>query len=244
MELREQMQKLAVLQTLDLKIQGMQREKDEIPFRLATVEEAFKKEEERVLGQKAELERLQKERRQKEKELEEEVDRVKKTESRVFEIKTNKEYQAVLKEIENAKKLNRQREEEILGLLERLEEIQKDVKQGEKQLEEKRKDYQQQVAELQQRAASFEQKMATEVREKEKRQREITPDLLNKYQMLLEKRQGVAVARVVNGVCMACNMNMRPQLFIELQRQDALIICPNCSRILYWENGVDKAKVP
>jgi predicted nucleic acid-binding Zn-ribbon protein len=244
MGLREQMEKLAILQTLDLKIQGMQREKDEIPLRLATVEDGFKKEEEKVLGQKAEWERLQKERRQKEKELEEEVDRVKKTEARVFEIKTNKEYQAVLKEIENAKKLNRQREEEILGVLERLEEIQKNLKQSEKELESKRGDYQQQVADLQQRAASFDQKMAVEVREREKRQKEIPPDLLSRYRMLLEKRQGIAVARVANGVCRACNMNLRPQLYIELQRQETLIICPNCSRILYWENGTDKAKAP
>lgn len=242
--MREQMERLAILQILDLKIQGMQREKDEIPLRLATVEDAFKKEEEKVLGLKAEWERLQKERRQKEKELEEEVDRVKKTEARVFEIKTNKEYQAVLKEIESAKKLNRQREEEILGVLERLEEIQKNLKQSEKELESKRGDYQQQVAELQQRAASFDQKMAVEVKEREKRQKEIPPDLLSRYRMLLEKRQGVAVARVTNGVCKACNMNLRPQLYIELQRQETLIICPNCSRILYWENGTDKAKVP
>ncbi len=240
--MREQMAKLAVLQILDLKIQGMQREKGEIPLRLATLEKEFKKEEEKVHGLKAELEHLQKERRQKEKELEEEVDRVKKTEARVFEIKTNKEYQAVLKEMENVKKLNRQREEEILVILERFEEMQKAVKQTEKELEAKRKDYLQQTSELQQRAAQFDQKMAAEVREREERQKEIPPDILNKYQILLEKRQGVAVARVSNGVCKACNMNLRPQLYIELQKQDTLIICPNCSRILYWENGTDKAK--
>ena len=240
--MREQMTKLAVLQILDSKIQGMQREKGEIPLRLSTLEGEFKKEEEKVHGQKAELDRLQKERRQKEKELEEEVDRVKKTEARVFEIKTNKEYQAVLKELENVKKFNRQREEEILGILERFEEMQKTVKQNEKELEAKRKDYLQQTSELQQRAAQFDQKMAAEVREREKRQKEIPAEILNKYQMLLEKRQGVAVARVSNGVCKACNMNLRPQLYIELQKQDTLIICPNCSRILYWENGTDKAK--
>jgi uncharacterized protein len=240
--LRAQMAKLAVLQVLDLKIQGMQREKGEIPSRLATLEEEFKKEEEKVQSQKAELDRLQKERRQKEKELEEEVDRVKKTEARVFEIKTNKEYQAVLKEIEGAKKFNRQREEEIIGILERFEEMQKTVKQGEKELEGKRKDYLRLSSELQQRAAQFEQKMAAEVREREKRQKEIPPDILSKYHLLLEKRQGVAVAPVSNGVCKACNMNLRPQLYIELQKQDTLIICPNCSRILYWENGTDKAK--
>jgi predicted nucleic acid-binding Zn-ribbon protein len=238
------MEKLAVLQTLDIKIRGMQREKDEIPTRLAALEGEFKKEEEKVLGQKAELDRLLKDRRHKEKELEEEVERAIKTEARVFEIKTNKEYQAVLKEIEGAKKLNRQREEEILGILERFEELQKVARQGEKELEAKRKDYQRQLSELQQRAAQFEQKMAAEVKERDERQKGIPPDLLSKYRMLLEKRQGIAVAPVSNGVCQACNMNLRPQLYIELQKQQTLILCPNCSRILFWENGAEKAKQP
>jgi predicted nucleic acid-binding Zn-ribbon protein len=238
------MEKLAVLQTLDIKIRGMQREKDEIPTRLAALEGEFKKEEEKVQGQKAELDRLLKDRRHKEKELEEEVERVKKAEARVFEIKTNKEYQAVLKEVEAAKKLNRQREEEILGILERFEELQKVARQGEKELEAKRKDYQRQLSELQQRAAQFEQKMAAEVKERDERQKGIPPDLLSKYRMLLEKRQGIAVAPVSNGVCQACHMNLRPQLYIELQKQQALILCPNCSRILFWENGAEKAKQP
>lgn len=242
--MREHMEKLAVLQTLDIKIRGMQREKDEIPTRLAALEGEFKKEEEKVLGQKAELDRLLKDRRHKEKELEEEVERAKKTEARAFEIKTNKEYQAVLKEIEGAKKLNRQREEEILGILERFEELQKVARQGEKELEAKRKDYQRQLSELQQRAAQFEQKMAAEVKERDERQKGIPPDLLSKYRMLLEKRQGIAVAPVSNGVCQACNMNLRPQLYIELQKQQTLILCPNCSRILFWENGAEKAKQP
>jgi uncharacterized protein len=242
--LREHMEKLAVLQTLDIKIRGMQREKDEIPTRLAALEGEFKKEEEKVLGQKAELDRLLKDRRHKEKELEEEVERVKKAEARVFEIKTNKEYQAVLKEIEGAKKLNRQREEEILGILERFEELQKVARQGEKELEAKRKEYQQQLSELQERAAQFEQKMAAEVKKWDERQKGIPPDLLSKYRMLLEKRQGIAVAPVSNGVCQACHMNLRPQLYIELQKQQTLILCPNCSRILFWENGAEKAKQP
>jgi len=242
--LRKHMEKLAVLQALDIKIRGMQREKDEIPTRLAALEGEFKKEEEKVLGQKAELDRLLKDRRHKEKELEEEVERAKKTEARAFEIKTNKEYQAVLKEIEGAKKLNRQREEEILGILERFEELQKVARQGEKELEAKRKEYQQQLSELQQRAAQFEQKMAAEVKERDERQKGIPPDLLSKYRMLLEKRQGIAVAPVSNGVCKACNMNLRPQLYIELQKQQTLILCPNCSRILFWENGAEKAKQP
>ena len=239
--MRMKLDKLIALQTVDLKIQEMERSKEGIPQRITALQEEIKQEEEKVVGERSDLDKLQKERRQKEKDLEEEIARIKKTEARVFEIKTNKEYQAVLKEIEGAKKLNRQREEEILGILERLEELQKISRQGEEELEGKRKQYEQQLAELQQRAAQFDQKMAAEVKERDEQQKGIPPDLLSKYRMLLEKRQGVAVAPVLNGVCHACNMNLRPQLYIELQKQQTLILCPNCSRILFWENGAEKA---
>jgi predicted nucleic acid-binding Zn-ribbon protein len=240
--LRAQLERLVALQIVDLKIQEMERVKEEIPQRIASLEEEFRKEEESVQAERTELEKLQKERPQKEKDLEEEIDRVKKAEARVFEIKTNKEYQAVLKEIDNAKKLNRQREEEILGILERLEDMQNHLGKGEKSLEARRREYQRQVAELKQKAASFDEEMAGEVRQREEQEKAIPQDLLSKYHMLLEKRQGVAVARVINGVCQACNMNLRPQLYIELQKQDTLIACPNCNRILFWENGSGKAK--
>src|SRR5208337_2414355 len=161
------MERLVALQTVDLKIQEMERVKEEIPQRLASLEEEFKKEEEKLKAERTGLEKLQKDRRQKEKDLEEEIDRVKKAEARVFEIKTNKEYQAVLKEIETAKKLNRQREEEILGILERFEEMQTQLGKHEKILEARRKEYQREVAELKQKAASFEAEMADEVRQRQ-----------------------------------------------------------------------------
>jgi hypothetical protein len=222
----------------------MEREKSQIPQTIASLEEDLKKEEEKFRLAKESLEKLQKDRRKKEKDLEEEVDRVKKAEARVLEIKTNKEYQAVLKEIESAKKLNRQREEEILDLLEKLEESQKRITRGEKELEEKRKEMERQVSGLRQKESSFEQEMAGNVQQKEQKEKEIPPPLLSRYRMLAEKRQGIAVARVVQGVCQACHMNLRPQLYIELQKQDSLILCPNCNRILFWDNGAPKAEKP
>ncbi len=239
--MRKKIERLVILQAIDLRVQEMEREKSGIPQYIASLEEELRKEEEKFHAEKAEMEKLGKGRRQKEKDLEEETDKVKKAESKVFEIKTNKEYQAVLKEIESAKKLNRQREEEILEILEKLEQGQKRITGAEKELEEKRKEMQRQVSELKQKEASFEQEMAGEVRQKEEQEKEIPAELLSKYRMLAGKRQGIAVARVVQGVCQACHMNLRPQLYNELQRQETLIICPNCSRILFWDNGSTKA---
>lgn len=242
--MQDQLEKLIVLQTIDLRVLQMEREKNQIPQSIASLEEESKKEEEKFRLEKEGLEKLQKERRKKEKDLEEEVGKVKKAEARVLEIKTNKEYQAVLKEIDNAKKLNRQREEEILEILEKLEETQKRIARGEKELGEKRKEMERQVTALRQKESSFEQEMAGKVRQKEQKEKEITPELLSRYRMLAEKRQGIAVAQVVQGVCQACHMNLRPQLYIELQMQESLIICPNCSRILFWDNGAPKGEKP
>lgn len=240
--MRGHLEKLAALQVVDLRIQKMEKEREEIPQRLALLEEDFKKEESKAIAQRAELEKLQKERRHKERELEDEIARIKKTEARVFEIKTNKEYQAVMKEIENAKKLNHQREEEVLALLEKIEEMQKYLTKVEKNLEARREEYQHQVAELKRRMASFELEMAEELRHRQEKEKEIPPDLLQKYHRISERRQGLAIVKVQNGTCQACFMNIRPQLFIELQKQESLIVCPNCSRILLWENGRDKGQ--
>jgi len=229
--LREQLEGLIALQIVDLKIQEMERARGEIPQLMASLEEVFKKEEEKVQMQRAEMEKLQKERRQKEKDLEEEIGRVKKTEARVFEIKTNKEYQAVLKEIESAKKTQPSARRGNPGNLERSEEMQENLIKGEKELEARRKEIQRRINELQMKVTSFDEEMAGELRQRAERVKKIPADILSKYRLLFEKRQGVAVARVNNGVCLACNMNLRPQLYIELQKQDTLILCPNCSRI-------------
>ena len=240
--MREKIERLIVLQAIDLRIQEMEKEKSQIPLSIASLEEELRKEEDKVLAEKAEMEKLAKERRQKEKDLEEEVEKVKKAESKAFEIKTNKEYQAVLKEIENVKKLNRQREEEILNILEKVEETGKRIAADEKGLEGKRKEIQGRLSELKRKEASFDAQMAGEVLQREEKEREIPADLLAKYRMLSEKRQGIAVARVILGVCQACHMNLRPQLYIELQKQESLIVCPNCSRMLFWDNGAPKAE--
>ena len=218
--------------------------KVEIPQRIAALEETIRQEEERIRMEKSEIDHLMKERRKKEKELEEEIEKIKKTEARIFEIKTNKEYQAVQKEIEMNRKLNRQREEEILEILEKLESLQQNLRQTEKELETRKKEWERQIHDLKAQVVSFDRQIEEERRRKTQQEKEIPSHLLNKYHMLLGKRQGLALARVVGGVCQACYMNLRPQLFIELQKQESLVFCPNCNRILFFENGVEKTGHP
>ncbi len=70
--------------------------------------------------------------------------------------------------------------------------------------------------------------------QKEQLKPKIPSDFLKKYQFLRDKRGGVALAPVNRGTCGVCHMNLPPQTFIDLQRNETMMTCPNCQRIIYW----------
>jgi predicted nucleic acid-binding Zn-ribbon protein len=65
----------------------------------------------------------------------------------------------------------------------------------------------------------------------------VDPSILNIYDRLKTRLGGQALASVENATCSACNMNIPPQMYNELQRMDSLKFCPNCDRLIYWKNG-------
>ena len=71
--------------------------------------------------------------------------------------------------------------------------------------------------------------------------KQLEANLVKLYDILKEKRQGLGVVGAKDETCQGCFVNIPPQMFIEVQKNNALIRCPNCNRILYWEgNGKKK----
>jgi predicted nucleic acid-binding Zn-ribbon protein len=68
--------------------------------------------------------------------------------------------------------------------------------------------------------------------------KKISPELMSLYQTLKEKRR-TAVVPARFGACQGCNVKIPPQMFNEVQRSEAIIVCPSCNRILYWEDRID-----
>jgi predicted nucleic acid-binding Zn-ribbon protein len=66
-------------------------------------------------------------------------------------------------------------------------------------------------------------------------------DLRRKYEMIFSRRGGVAVVEVRGGTCQGCRMRVPPQLFNEIQRNQNVILCPSCQRMLYWRAEVEEA---
>jgi len=238
--LREQLELLWELQKIDLDLQGIQEEKDRYPKEMKKLEEKQKLEKERIQKEKEKIESLDKTRRQKEGQLNSEQEKIKRTEGRMFEIKTNKEYQALLSEIDGMKETSSRMEEEILQVMDEIEEVRKDLSKREKEAKGTLEKIEGERKKLQEKMAHDENAWSKQMERREVLSKQIEPKLFKLYHMLKEKRQGLGMVGVKRETCQGCFVHVPPQMFIEVQKNKTLIRCPNCNRILYWEADRDK----
>jgi predicted nucleic acid-binding Zn-ribbon protein len=214
---------------------------DKVPWRIHEVDEPLKKATEDIEKMKAKGEMLLKKRRDREKALEEIQDKVKKMKARVSEIKTNKEYQAHLKEIESSEKEISKVEEEILVIMEELDGQQKQQKQLEGKLSVEVEKMTAFKKELDLDVRKYEKELSLLKDERAGIVKQLDPHVYDLYMALLKSGNGSAVTKTKNEVCLGCNMNIPPQLFVEIRKSEELIQCPQCRRILYYEEEQERA---
>ena len=183
----------------------------------------------------AQLDDLQKQYRLHESDIQMNQARIKKSREKLGSVKNNKEYQSILKEIEDMQLKNSLVEDDVIALLEQIEAIEQAIHAKKNETEKikaqvdiEKKTIQQDTVQKQQRLAQLEQAI-------EKISLQAEPELLRKYRLVKEQTRGIAIAAVHNAVCQGCNLNIPPQMYNELQRYETLTICPHCQRIIYWE---------
>ena len=155
-------------------------------------------------------------------------------------VKTNKEYGALLNEIDNVKREIRTREDEILSLEETIAEARKDAESQTESFPAEMAGYEEQMTEWRTQQASLSADIAEgELRAAELR-KQLDRKLLASFDRIAKMRAGVAVARVAmvgnqTAACSACNVRLRPQLLSDLRLSRETIHCESCKRILYWD---------
>lgn len=189
-----------------------------------------------VLKQKADATR--KDLRSKEKDLEVVTAKRSKAEGRLWEVKNNVEYSAVLSEIENIKQEKARGEEEILGLMEIQERLAAETREAETRLKGREEQGRQDEAVVRKKLEVVESQLATVRAERDTRARELPRPLLADYGKILRARAGVAVAGVTAAaICGGCRVAIRPQAIQELKAARTLMICESCGRYLYWQES-------
>lgn len=232
--MNEQLRLLIELQKLDSTILSSRLKIDAIPAAIASYESLLKKTEAVYESAKQTHASLEKKKKDKEQEIEDIKEKIKKLTQRTSEIKTNKEYQAHLKEIEKIDKSLKSAEDELLSIIDSIEgsskvmEIEKNRIAEEKiKTDAIKKDLQNEIYRCMQ---DIERLKSTRKSIVDK----IDSDIYKEYMTVLKTGYGVAVVEAKDETCQGCNMNIPPQLFVEIKTSDEIIECPQCKRILYY----------
>lgn len=228
------LQGLIRLQELDLKIIQLQDRTKQIPYELHQFNQTLDSSRQLLEHSTKRTEDENKERRR----LEGEVDllrpRLSKYKGQLMEVKTNKEYQAVLHEIETVEREIRAKEDQILEKMVGVDDAERKAREAKKILEEEEKRVSGQRRELEQAAAQIDREIARLNEERSVVLQQVTRNLLQQYQRIASARRGVALAQAKDQSCQACHVKLRPQLFNDIKSNRFIITCESCNRILYY----------
>ena len=212
---------------------------EKIPLRISEVDAPLKHAEAELEKAKQKTDVLLKKKRDKELLLEEATEKIRKMKTRVSELKTNKEYQAHLKEIETFETEVGAIEEAILIIMEELDASMKLQTEKEQHLRSEQEKLGAFRKELEEETKEYEKELSLLKEDRSKLIKAIEPDVYDKYMMLLKTGSGVAVTQAKDELCTGCNMNIPPQLFVEITKNEEVIQCPQCLRILYYDGAQD-----
>ena len=221
------------LQQADQRISDLSAQIDALPSQIEALQVQLNDFIQAHEDRKRRLGANQKERRELEADIQEIGGKISKHKDQLYQVKTNEQYRAMLKEIEGEEWNIRKIEDRILEKMMEAEGLDKQIREAAARLEGEK-------ARVVAEKARLESLRGADVVERERmatRRKELAAVLsetvLEQYERLRQWR-GVAVAEVRDGCCTACNVRLRPQAYNDVRSGDALVTCENCSRVLFW----------
>jgi hypothetical protein len=225
---------LIQLQDAESELRRLDAALAEIPRRRALLEEALAQEKERLGRAKASLDECQKNRRKHEGELQDLETKRSKYKGQLNDVKTNKEYTALLHEIEGVEREVRAREDLILGEMETVETTTAEIKRDEEHFRKIEERSKAEARTLDEESHALEDQRQKAVATRDEVAGRLSPDPKELF-FRIARLRGVAVAAARDGMCQLCHLKLRLQFYAELKRNDALVQCPACNRILYYD---------
>ncbi|MBU0728332.1 MAG: hypothetical protein KKE17_15430 [Proteobacteria bacterium] len=235
MGLKNDMKSLRELQAIDLQISKIDEDlalgEEELEKRKLTIaerqESIVKYDEKKGAGERR--------RRELEAEVEDELARIKDRQTKLMNVQTNREYQSLLKEIEDAKKNNKQREDEIVLLMEQVETLKNKEHEQSTICATEETLLSEENEKVGKNATTLNKKKEDLLKTRETKSKKVPAASLKKYEMLREKRNGIAIVGVTNSICTGCYMNVPAQFYNEVLKEEKILSCPTCNRMLYYQ---------
>jgi predicted nucleic acid-binding Zn-ribbon protein len=224
---------LIALQDLELKIAGLQKQASEIPSRNQQLESEIQRVRAEYQERVAHFKELSNHRRTLEGQVDLNRSKLSKLKDQLMGVKTNKEYTAMLHEIQIVEEGIRSEEDKILEFMEEMEGMEKQLKGAEQEMQKQCAGIQEEIRKASESIPAIETELARLGEQKILMESRVGAELLSRYRRIAEARKGVALAEAKDELCSACHVRIRPQMYAELMRTENIHSCDSCSRILF-----------
>ena len=222
------------LQQVDQRVAELTTQIDSLPKQIQTLQSQLDDYIHAHEERKKRLAANQKDRKAMEGDIKVIQEKISRHKDQLYQVKTNDQYKAMVKEIEGEERNIRQIEDKILEKMIEAEDIQKHVEEAASRLEGEKARVAAEIKGLEtERQKDLQEREQLQARRQEL-SAALTGGVLELYERIRIARPGVAVAEVRDGLCTACNVRLRPQRYNEVRSSDTVMTCDNCSRILYY----------
>jgi predicted nucleic acid-binding Zn-ribbon protein len=232
--MREQLKNLARLQEIDDQLAMLERSKGDYPERIEELESGLKERLGGVADVQQTQEELQKEQRGLDRKIADRKQQLEKFQGHLADVKTNKEWDALQKELDAVKSDIGEAEDRLLEVVVSLEELSSTTETEEEELSSYRSQAEAEIGDLKEKLGSVDSKMAKIRNERDALSIQIEERLKRIYNRVKQGKQGTAVVPVVRDACGGCYTRIPPQTVTEIRRAERPITCENCGRILVW----------
>jgi predicted nucleic acid-binding Zn-ribbon protein len=236
--LEEKIKLLIGLQECDTKIQEIEKKKTECPLRIKRLADRLNEMEKEWQGEEKALETFKTTKRGVDVDIEAIESKLDKANIKLSNIKSNKEYRAALKEIEDSKHAKSRLEDQAIELMEQIDLLSNQSREKREQKGRLEEEVAVQKEEILREIEKMDISLKKLVQERDAFCKKVDGGLLKQYDFIRSHRAGLAISPVTVGVCQTCHMGIPPQKFNELIRGDSLQTCPSCNRIIYWADNV------
>ncbi len=231
----EQIKKLVSLQGIDTELIDLKNKMEEAPKHL----EMLQNELDSLEDQKAQLEErlklLNDQKKKLEHDIEEDAGKIKKSKNKLMMVSNTREYHAMMREMDNLEKLNRFREEELNNLMEELQSQQSKKEELTQQIKSLRDELDACQATLDSELQQIQERILELERARKKACADIPVPILSRYNFIKDRLHNPVIVSVRQSVCTGCFISIPPQSFVEIQKGEQILSCPNCQRLIYWE---------
>lgn len=228
------LQHLIALQDLDSTADRHRRRVADIPLLQATLDARLAERRAAVDAVNARIAACQASRRDIERDLAAVQTRLSKFKNQLMEVKTNKEYQAMQKEMSVAEQDISDQETRMLECMEEADALALELKTAETALKVEQAEIERERQALDAEREQLGQQLERAAAERGRIAAMIAPAALALFERIAQSRKGLALAEARDGLCTVCHVRLRPQVFNDARRNEGIIQCESCSRILYF----------